>query len=95
MFLGGSVAHLPAPDKLDLLQKRVDAMRLHVRGLVEEIKQREASFMMVLKASEPELLLGVSNQFQYSALMLIYFIRIPRHLVVCSVTWCSTRLAIS
>jgi hypothetical protein len=33
IFLGGSVAHVPAPNKLDLLQKRVDEMRLGVEML--------------------------------------------------------------
>jgi hypothetical protein len=90
MFLGSSVAHVPVPNRLELIQKSVEAMILDVRGMIEEL---EAS-----RASKPELLLAlerVTNQFQYSAFTLIYFIRIPCCLVVCSVKWCSTTLAIS
>jgi hypothetical protein len=96
MFLGSSVAHVPVPSRIELLQKRVDAIRLDVRGLTEETKQLEASYTG-LRASWPKLLLAlerVSNQFQYSAFTLVYFIRIPCCLMVCSVPWSSTTLAI-
>jgi hypothetical protein len=93
MFLGSSVVHVPVPSRIELLQKRVEAMTLDVRGMIEDMEQLQAS-----RASESGLLLAlerVSNQFQYSAFTLIYFIRMPCCLVVCSVRWCSMTLAIS
>ncbi|KAJ8585921.1 hypothetical protein M405DRAFT_384612 [Rhizopogon salebrosus TDB-379] len=53
---GSSVVHVPVPSRIELLQKRVEAMTLDVRGMIEDMEQLQAS-----RASESGLLLALER----------------------------------